>query len=75
MPEALRAVKLEGASFEADRHLLLPRPAHHRAQPRPRLGRLRDRLFVTLARNSADPSEVFAIPPGQVVEMGVQVAV
>jgi KUP system potassium uptake protein len=37
--------------------------------------RLQDLLFVALARNSADPSEVFAIPPGRVVEMGVQVTV
>ncbi len=39
------------------------------------LARVQDRLFIALARNSADPSEVFAIPPGRVVEMGVQVAV
>ena len=37
--------------------------------------RLLVRLFLALARNSADPSEVFAIPPGRVVEMGVQMAV
>jgi len=36
--------------------------------------RLLDRTFLALARNSADPSEVFAIPPGRVVEMGVQMA-
>jgi KUP system potassium uptake protein len=35
---------------------------------------LLDRIFLALARNSADPSEVFAIPPGRVVEMGVQMA-
>jgi KUP system potassium uptake protein len=39
------------------------------------LRRIQDRVFMALARNSADPSEVFAIPPGRVVEMGVQVAV
>jgi KUP system potassium uptake protein len=39
------------------------------------LRRLQDRLFIALSRNSADPSEVFAIPPGRVVEMGAQVAV
>ena len=39
------------------------------------LRRLQDRLFMALAKNSADPSDVFAIPPGRVVEMGVQVAV
>jgi KUP system potassium uptake protein len=34
-----------------------------------------DRIFLALARNTADPSEVFAIPPGRVVEMGVQMAI
>jgi KUP system potassium uptake protein len=38
------------------------------------LRRFLDRIFLALARNSADPSEVFAIPPGRVVEMGVQMA-
>jgi KUP system potassium uptake protein len=33
------------------------------------------RIFLALARNSADPSDVFAIPPGRVVEMGVQMAI
>ncbi|HEY5107540.1 MAG TPA: potassium transporter Kup [Caulobacteraceae bacterium] len=39
------------------------------------LRRFQDLLFIALARNSADPSDVFDIPPGRVVEMGVQVAV
>jgi KUP system potassium uptake protein len=38
------------------------------------LRRLLDRIFLALARNSADPSEVFAIPAGRVIELGVQVA-
>jgi KUP system potassium uptake protein len=37
--------------------------------------RLLTRIFLALARNSADPSEVFTIPPGRVVEMGVQTAI
>ena len=37
--------------------------------------RFQDLLFIALSRNSADPSEVFAIPAGRVVEMGVQVSV
>ncbi len=37
--------------------------------------RLQDLLFISLSRNSADPSDVFAIPAGRVVEMGVQVSV
>ncbi len=45
-------------------------PAHQKG-----LRHLQDLLFAALNRNSADPSEVFSIPPGRVVEMGVQVAV
>ena len=37
--------------------------------------KLQDMLFIALSRNSVDPSDVFAIPPGRVVEMGTQVAV
>jgi KUP system potassium uptake protein len=37
--------------------------------------RILTRIFMVLARNSADPSEVFSIPPGRVVEMGVQMAI
>ena len=39
------------------------------------LRRLQDMLFIALSRNSVDPSDVFRIPPGRVVEMGTQVAV
>ena len=39
------------------------------------LRRLQDMLFIALSRNSVDPSDVFAIPPGRVVEMGTQVSI
>jgi KUP system potassium uptake protein len=39
------------------------------------LARFRDKLFIALDRNSANPSDYFNIPAGQVVEMGYQVAV
>lgn len=45
-------------------------PSHEKG-----LSKLEDGLFMALTRNSADPSEVFSIPPGRVVEMGVQVAI
>jgi KUP system potassium uptake protein len=31
-----------------------------------------DRLYIWLARNAADPTDYFHIPPGRVVEMGAQ---
>jgi KUP system potassium uptake protein len=55
-------------SYFLGRRTIVP-GAHHG------LRRLQDLLFVALARNSADPSDVFAIPPGRVIEMGVQVTV
>jgi KUP system potassium uptake protein len=38
------------------------------------LGRLQDRLFIVLAKNAANPTDFFQIPPGRVLEMGGQVS-
>jgi KUP system potassium uptake protein len=75
VPEAMARLQAPGTTFDpADTSYFLGRrtilPTHDRG-----LRRLQDLLFIALNRNSADPSEVFAIPPGRVVEMGVQVAV
>jgi KUP system potassium uptake protein len=45
------------------------------ASPRKGLGHLQDRLFVLLAKNAANPTDFFHIPPGRVLEMGAQVTV
>ena len=75
VPDALRGLKVEGfdfdgigASYFLGRRSIVAGHDHG-------LRRVRDRLFIALSRNSADPSEVFCIPPGQVIEMGVQVSV
>ncbi|HLI66677.1 MAG TPA: potassium transporter Kup [Caulobacteraceae bacterium] len=39
------------------------------------LGQLQDRLFILLAKNAANPTDVYQIPPGRVLEMGTQVSV
>jgi KUP system potassium uptake protein len=39
------------------------------------LGRWQDRLFLLLAKNAANPTDFFHIPPGRVLEMGAQVSV
>ncbi len=75
VPEAMKGLSVPGVSFDAlDTSYFLGRrtiiAGHEHG-----LRKLQDRLFIALARNSADPSEVFSIPPGRVVEMGVQVAV
>ena len=75
VPGAIAHLVIPGFSLEpADTSYFLGRrtivPTHDRG-----LRRLQDLLFIALSRNSADPSEVFAIPPGRVVEMGTQVAV
>jgi KUP system potassium uptake protein len=75
VPAAMARLQAPGLTFNpADTSYFLGRrtilPTHDHG-----LRRLQDLLFISLNRNSADPSEVFAIPPGRVVEMGVQVAV
>jgi KUP system potassium uptake protein len=39
------------------------------------LGYWQDRLFILLAKNSANPTDFYQIPPGRVLEMGTQVSV
>ncbi|MDQ2859718.1 MAG: potassium transporter Kup [Pseudomonadota bacterium] len=75
VPDALRGLAVGGISFDGpDTSYFLGRrtivSSHDHG-----LRRLQDRLFIALARNAAAPSDVYAIPPSQVVEMGVQVAV
>jgi KUP system potassium uptake protein len=75
VPAAMARLTIPAVSFDpADTSYFLGRrtvlPTHDHG-----LRRLQDLLFISLNRNSADPSEVFGIPPGRVVEMGVQVAV
>jgi len=75
VPAAIARLHIPGFSLEpASTSYFLGRrtivPTHDHG-----LRHLQDLLFIALSRNSADPSEVFAIPPGRVVEMGAQVAV
>jgi KUP system potassium uptake protein len=75
VPRALGALRKQGVmmdimatSFFVGRRTFVP-AAHSQ------LGPGMDRLFIWLTKNAADPIDVFRIPPGRVVEMGVQVSV
>jgi KUP system potassium uptake protein len=75
VPTALAALDIPGVRLEPMRvsYFLGRRSLVAGREHGPR--RILDRIFLALARNTADPSEVFAIPPSRVVEMGVQMAV
>ncbi len=45
------------------------------ATSRKGLGRLQDRLYILLAKNTANPTDFFQIPPGRVLEMGAQLSI
>ena len=75
VPTAMAKLSLPGVSFDPmitsyflGRRTIVP--SHLRGARR-----FQDLLFIAMSRNSADPSDVFAIPPDRVVEMGVQVTV
>lgn len=75
VPSVLARLSIPGVSFDpmTTSYFLGRRtivPSHDQGARR-----LQDLLFISLSRNSADPSDVFAIPAGRVVEMGVQVSV
>ena len=75
VPSAMARLDVPGVSFDPmvtsyflGRRTIVPSHDHG-------VRRFQDLLFIALSRNSADPSDVFAIPAGRVVEMGVQVSV
>ncbi|HEY2658460.1 MAG TPA: potassium transporter Kup [Caulobacteraceae bacterium] len=45
------------------------------ATSRKGLGQLQDRLYILLAKNTANPTDFFQIPPGRVLEMGAQLSI
>ncbi|MFD3265624.1 potassium transporter Kup [Phenylobacterium ferrooxidans] len=75
VPAALAAGRRQGlrfdimaTSFFLGRRSVLP-------GREPGMALWRDRLFIYLLRNAANPTDFYQIPPGRVVEMGAQVTV
>ncbi len=75
VPGALARLDIPGVSLEPQRVSYFLGRRSFVAGREHGARRILDQIFLALARNSADPSEVFAIPPGRVVEMGVQMAI
>jgi KUP system potassium uptake protein len=75
VPTALASIAIPGVDLQQPKvSYFIARRSLVAGRSRSLRRRFLDRLFLALARNSADPSEVFAIPPDRVVEMGVQMA-
>ncbi|MES2723813.1 MAG: potassium transporter Kup [Pseudomonadota bacterium] len=75
VPAALAACRRQGlrfdimaTSFFLGRRSVLP-------GREPGMALWRDKLFIYLLRNAANPTDFYQIPPGRVVEMGAQVTV
>ena len=76
IPRALASCRRQGFSFDAmSTSFFLGRKTVVSASSRKGLGRIQDRLFILLAKNAANPTDFFQIPPGRVLEMGTQVSV
>jgi KUP system potassium uptake protein len=75
VPAALAACRARGLDYDVlSTSFFLGRKTVV-ANLRKGLGRLQDRLFILLAKNSANPTDFYQIPPGRVLEMGTQVSV
>ncbi len=75
IPKALAACRKQGLVFDVlSTSFFLGRKTVV-ANLRKGLGRWQDRLFILLAKNSANPTDFYQIPPGRVLEMGTQVSV
>jgi KUP system potassium uptake protein len=75
VPKALAALREDGVKFDImTTSFFLGRKTVVRSA-NSGLPRLVGKLFVWLTRNAADPTDVFHIPPGRVVELGSRVTV
>jgi len=75
VPRALAALGRQGVAFDtASATFFLGRRTIVRAA-QSRLPSILGKLFIWMSRNAANPTDVFCIPPGRVVEMGVQTTV
>jgi KUP system potassium uptake protein len=76
IPRALGACRKFGLSYDAmSTSYFLGRKTVVAASDRKGLGQVQDRLFILLAKNAANPTDFYQIPPGRVLEMGTQVTV
>jgi KUP system potassium uptake protein len=75
VPKALIACRKQGLSLDMMSTSFFLGRKTVVAAARGGMGRLQDRLFLILAKNSANPTDFFHIPPGRVLEMGAQVSV
>jgi KUP system potassium uptake protein len=75
IPKAMAACRKQGLVFDVlSTSFFLGRKTVV-ANLRKGLGYWQDRLFILLAKNSANPTDFYQIPPGRVLEMGTQVSV
>jgi KUP system potassium uptake protein len=74
IPKALIACKKQGLAYDTMSTSFFLGRKTVVATLRRGLGRLQDRLFILLAKNAANPTDFFQIPPGRVLEMGGQVS-
>ncbi|HKT53517.1 MAG TPA: potassium transporter Kup [Caulobacteraceae bacterium] len=75
VPRALASCRKRGLAFDLMSTSFFLGRKTVVANLRKGLGHWQDRLFIFLAKNSANPTDFFQIPPGRVLEMGTQVSV
>lgn len=73
VPTALRLCKKRGLNLDLATVSYHLQRENLFATKRPGMALWRERLFAFMARNVAGPTDTFALPPAQVVELGLQV--
>lgn len=69
----LRALDIDGLSFDPDHTTYFLGRERIEAANRPGMWRWRDRLYAVLQRNASDPTASFALPPDRTVDIGTHV--
>jgi KUP system potassium uptake protein len=75
VPKALASCRKQGMAFDLMSTSFFLGRKTVVANLKKGIGHWQARLFILLAKNSANPTDFFQIPPGRVLEMGTQVSV
>ena len=75
VPKVLKKLRLDGAPIEEMKTTYFLTRETLIASSRPGMSRWRDRLFAWMTRTHGQADAYFGIPPGRVVELGLQVEI
>jgi KUP system potassium uptake protein len=75
VPEVLRGLREQGLAIDPDGATFILSRGTVLSRRKPLLRRFLDALFILMMRNAQDATQYFHLPPGRVIEIGMQVEI